>query len=364
MINRYKITALLISGALSLAGCLEHNYDFKVHPNGVIDCHIFIRGDLVDMDDGMDIFPDTSVWQVSRRIEEGEKETVHIIEANAQLDNPLDLSSLFNWSKEPADSLHLRRAFDLKVEKNILFSRWRFSGLFISRSYNRKYGDIWDYVPAECRVLEDEAQLNQMSSSDVDLLEKKFALGVIQWNRARFECVFERIWMNARRSDSSLADTSSIEYNIARSGWFDDLHRYLNLLDVPKPEVVNLDWWVDLRPQFLGRFADFLPMEKIDFIADIADAVEREYLITRDMRDDIYRVRISLPGWTLKTDGQKDSGDCIWEFTGEYLHNEDGVINAESIQFDFINMTGIILIIAIGLSLIYFYRKSRKTAAN
>ncbi len=357
-------TLLFISlSVFCLSGCLEHNYEFKVHPNGSIDCKITIRGDLVDMMDGTDLFPDTTLWQVKHITESDDRETTHIIEAFSHIEDPNLLSSLFLWSKNPADSLFLKKDFKLDIDRNILYHRWRFYGILSSRQFNNLYGDIWDFVPEECRLLEDNYQYEQMPSSDIDMLEKKFALGIIQWNKARYERIFERIFLKAQYRDSSLLDTSSDEYTIARSGWFDDLHRYLNQLDVPQPETVNLDWWKELRPQFLGRFADFLPAEKLNLIADLADAVEKEYHISRDIKDDVYRIKLTLPGWIIRTNGDKESGSLKWEFDGEFLQNYDALINAESIEIDYINIICLTIALVL-LGIMYNYKKKLKKKVN
>lgn len=326
----HLLVSLLIASLL-LAGCLEHSYRISVLPTGGVEINFDIRGDRIDLDDQNELFPDSIAWKLSRRMEDRDDETVHIISGYLILDDFSSFDSVMDWHQSEGDSVFLRRDLTLKKTTGLFGESWRFNGILHSRKFVELYEDIWDYIPEECIKLEDEDARNALTTQEVELLEDKFALGVLQWNRNRYASTFVRVWSILTNSFPVTFDTSSVTFSIAYAGWKDDLHRYLNELDIPEPTTINLDWWEELRPVFIGRLIDITGPQSAEIINRIGMAIEKEYQITKDIQDNMYNFKLNLPGKLTQTNGSvADDGTLGWEIDGKELQNGDGVMFAST----------------------------------
>jgi hypothetical protein len=362
MKTRTFTTAISITALFLLNGCLEHAYHISVLPDNRLEAEFKLRGDRTDMEDGYDMLPDSVSWGLTRSIEEKKDETTYIVEGKRIIAKPSELTSLFYWSRQPLDSLSLKQHFRLESHWNPIGTIWRFEGRFSSREFDNTYGNMWDYIPPECRALEDKDKAESFTAAETKVLEKQFALGVIQWNRVRFERMFDRVWEIMKLRSKDLPDTSATSFSIIRTAWSDDLHRYMNSLDIPEPEMANTNWWKDLRPQFLGRFADILSTDKVITAGEVGDAIEREYQISKDIEDDQYIVKLKIPGKILKSDGQSKDGEQVWEIKGKALLNQNVNMLAVSFQFSIwrLVLLAIILIAFIDWSIRSVIRKRAK----
>lgn len=345
---------------LFLTGCLEHTFKINVFNESNIELQYSGRGDRLDWDDDGQLLPDSTLWNLVRTIEEKEDETIHVIQGSLNIDSLALLSNFWNWNNTQDDTSHLQRSFNVSTNSSLFGRYWIFEGKLKNRNFLNLYGDIWDFVPEECRVLENDELLSDLSTDEIEQLEQKFSIGVLQWNLARYANNFHRVWLKAQNAHKSLPDTSTIEYSIAHSGWRDDLHIYLNQLDVSSPKTVNLDWWEDLRSVFIGRMFDITGPAHIYEIKSIADSFEREYQISKDVEDDTYNILIKLPGKTLGGNGEKgDDGWYSWSFNGNTLLNEDATLTLKSFELSLTRVAIAAFVLILLLNLIK--RRKRKS---
>ncbi len=333
--NTKLISQTVIVAALGsiTSGCLEHTYHISVLPDERVELRYKVAGDRLDFDDELQLLPDSTDWGLERSVEEHENETVHIIEGSLLIARYTQLDRALDWQLTEEDTVYLRRSVSPEKSSQLFGVAWRFHGKLHSRCFDELYGDIWDFVPSECRALDDEEQMDTMTAHEIEMLEVKFALGILQWNRSRYEHRIDRVWELVKARVPGLPDTTAITYSIVRAGWVNDLHRYLNKLDMPEPTTANLDWWSDLRPLFLGRLVDITGPGAVEVISRISDAAEREYQITKDIEDDVFCFKLHLPGRTVRTNGSsEDEGWILWEFTGKELLSQDGVMSATSFE--------------------------------
>jgi len=316
-----------------LCGCIEHTFNLTVFPEAEIEIVYNASGDVMDFKDDGQLMPDSTIWDLRTWTEKRNDETVHNVEARLRLADPLELDKQLNWQHTDEDTVHLQRSFAVEKHPNLLGAVWRFTGVMFSRDFNKIYGDIWDYVPAECKVLEDTKQMEKLTSGEIEMLEEKFSLGVIQWNIERFKKLFDRVWAAATIHIPALGDTSETVLSIARVGWMEDLHQYLNELEIGEPSVANLDWWSDLRPIFLGRLIDVTGPQTADLFGRIGDAIEHKYQISKDIEDDQYNFIVKMPGKTISSNGSpSEEGHIKWEFPGKELQNEDIIMTAKNFK--------------------------------
>ncbi|MDP8239176.1 MAG: hypothetical protein P9X24_08805 [Candidatus Hatepunaea meridiana] len=327
----YIILGIVI--VVILNSCIEHTFNISVLPESGIKVTYYAKGDPMDFDDDGQLLPDSTLWNVKTWIEEKDDENIYHVDASVTFDNYSDLDTLLNWQRNEMDTLHLDHDFSLRRVPNLFGVSWRFTGILYSRRFDEQYGDIWEFIPSECRLLEKDEELDKLPSSAIETLEEKYALGIIQWNINRFVKRFDQVWHLAAVHQTGLSDTSAITLSIARTGWEEDLHQYLNNLDVTEPAMLNLNWWSDLKPVFLGRLIDITGPEIVNLFKDISDAIEQDYQISKDIEDDVFHYIIKIPGKITSSNGSDNEKDeIIWEFAGKDLLNEDGVMIASSFE--------------------------------
>lgn len=324
-------SALLALLILTSSGCLQHTYRFRLLPDKRLYIDYEARGDRIDIEDGFDVFPDSATWNITRSIEEKEDETIHILAASYAVDKLPELNSVMQWEKTADETLQVHRSFNLVREEQLFGKAYYFRGEFQSRRFVEIYGDIWDFIPEECRILDNDQALEELPQEEIDLLRRKFSLGVLQWNLRRYEKRFIRTWEILKLRVSDLPDTSLPVFSIAYAGWSDDLRRYLNRLDIEDPNTINLEWWDDLRPMFTGRLIDVSGIVNADLIGRIGDALEKSYQISKDLKDDVYHVSVMLPGKIMHTNGTAEEDNTIkWELNGEDIMDETEYLEAST----------------------------------
>jgi len=315
-------------------GCIEHTFNLSVKPEGSVDINYHAKGDPMDFDDSGHLLPDSSIWSQKNWVEKTDDGEVHHLEASFTIDIYSDLNKSLDWKRTALDTVYLRHSFNLEKHDGLFGTNWIFTGVLYSRCFSETYGDIWDYVPEECRVLEDDELMKHLSTAEIKTLEEKFAVGVIQWNIGRYVKLFDRVWQSAASRQPALQNTSETTLSIARAGWVEDMHIYLNDLDIENPNTMNLEWWDDLRPVFLGRLIDITGPGNVELFKSVSNALEREYQISKDIEDDNYRFNLELPGSPSSTNGtENEEGSFSWEFTGKELQNDDGIMIAVSFEF-------------------------------
>ncbi len=327
----YFLLFALLTGAL-LTGCIEHTFYITVMPDESVRIAYEMRGDRVDFEDGHELMPDSLTWNMKREVVEEEDRTVHVAHGSVVVKGFDHLNQAFQWGRTSKDTVNLKQTAEL-TERSVIFgTAYKFNLTLHSRRFNDLYGNIWDFVPEECRALQDRDLYDEMSSEEVSLLENKFALGIIQWNHERYLRRLARVWEIVKSRVPDLPDTSSTTFSIAKGGWNDDLRGYLNQLDIPSPSLVYLNWWDDLRPQFLGHLVDIAGVDSTNLIIRVSEAVEDEYRTTMDLKDDAFRFVLSMPGKITDTNGKRVEEGVEWNFSGSDILNQDRELYALSFE--------------------------------
>ncbi len=332
-------------------GCIEHTYKITALPSDRAKLEYQAKGDTLDLHDGKELLPDSTEWNIRRSVEEKDNETIHIIDAENTAETLKEISSKFNWQDSPEDTIYLQRDFNISKQWLIFGDKYTFRGMFKSRRFKEKYGDIWDYVPEECRVLENDATLSSVPAEEIKVLERKFATGVLQWNLVRYEKRFKKVWeILKRKQGHAIDDTSLTAFSIASTAWSEDLRQYLNQMDIPNPNTVDLEWWGDIKSVFMGGLVDLAGVEHAILIREVSESLESEYQISKDIEDDKFVVKVLMPGKPAGSNGRKDdAGFQTWEMPGEELLNKDFIMEASSFEFSYwrIALFGVVLVFGI-----------------
>jgi len=317
-----------------------------------------MQGDRIDMEDGLTLLPDSTVWNSSRTVEENDDETVHIFKSSVYIDSFSQINSILDWSNSAADSVFLSRNIVIKVKDFFLGKSYTFSCNYPSRNYSKRYGDIWDFIPPECRVLEDDDQVDEMTSHEVELLEKKYALGLIQWNRNRYEQRFSKVWNHLKEKQTDLNSIPQSSFSIALAGWKDDLRLHLNSIDANDPDLLNLEWWTELKPLFLGRFIDLIGADNITIVEQISESMDKDYKISRDLDDEEFELNLLLPGKVIQTDGVKgDAESVLWTFSCKEILDHDVNMQSYSVKLSLIKISLTLIALFVILGILWNLRK-------
>ena len=332
-----KLICLLITGLgiISLSGCLEHRFQVRLNNDGSVEAGYRLEGTPSDFGGDHFLLPDSARWQLKRTTENREDETVERLEASATISRYDSLRHYFDWRNSPADTIFLIPELTLDRRWHIAGQRWTFRAVLPSRRFKEFYGDETEFIPPECAaLLENDSLAETLPPEEVSRLEKRYAMGILQWNNERYLRRFDQVWEAVNKADTDLPAVAPETFSIARAAWAEDLHRYLNQMDVPAdPELMNLEWWAELKPLFLGHFVDLLGAEQIPVVIVVAEASEREYQISKSLKTDSYQVRSRLPGIRLKSPPAEREGEwLIWKCSGEELLNEDRSFFAASFQ--------------------------------
>ncbi|MCF7811647.1 hypothetical protein K9N50_11735 [bacterium] len=348
---------------LTSYGCIEHTFNLTVKPDSITDIKYHARGDRMDFDDQGQLFPDSTIWEVKTWIEKTDDDEVHHYESLVTIDDYSKFSEMLNWKKTESDTVYLQHEFNILKQDSWFGTDWIFTGVLYSREFDKLYGDIWDFVPEECRIIDDDEMMKQLSTEEIKILEEKFAVGIIQWNISRYIKLFDRVWQLAEIRQPALMDTSETILSISRAGWAEDLHEYLNDQDIENPNTMNLEWWNDLRPIFLGRLIDVAGEENVELFSTIGNSLERKYQISKDIEDDNFIFNLELPGNPSSTNGKEDeNGRLTWEFSGKELQNSDGIMTAVSFEFSLWRTALIAFLIMLALNIIRtFVKKSLRS---
>ncbi len=331
-----NISTIIASGLLlfGLLGCIEHTYTIRVLPEDQLELKYEARGDRIDLMDGRELFPDSTTWTIEWSEEQSDEETVHVLSATIPPQPLSSLSQVMDWTQTSADSIHLKRTVTLEKKEMLFGIKWEFNSTFFSRRFDERYGSIWDFVPDECRVLDDEEVKKTLMPKELELLENKFALGILQWNRARFVRRFDNVWDILKQKHPTLSDASESLYEEARVLWEKDLHQYLNKLDIKDPTIADLNWWDDIGGLFAKRMTLIASKSFLDEIILTSDALELEYQITKDSEDDQFNFKLFLPGRLTDSnaDDKDEDGLEVWSFYGRDLLNGDEQLSASSFE--------------------------------
>ncbi len=357
--SKFTLLASILIFAGLLSGCLEHRYHISVLSDQTVNLRYELRGDRIDLEDGNELLPDSVQWSIERKVEESEDQTTYVLKGGISLSSTEELASALDWRKKSGDSIYFRPITSFSTRSILWGKILEFKTIIPSRKFNESYGDIWEFVPEECRAIEDEEALKLLPADDVKMLELKFGLGVIQWNRARYERAFDVVWNISQTKKLLLPDENQTGYYVAKAGWTDDIHTYLNSLDVGKPQTANLNWWADLRSQFLSRFSNLTDASSVVLVAEIADVIERKYLVSKDLDDDNFHFELTSPGFVSANNGSRTDQSVSWEFSGKDISNQEMVMVASTYQLDYLQIT--ITLFIIGIVIVLILRRNRNS---
>jgi hypothetical protein len=240
-------------------------------------------------------------------------------------------------------------------------SFYNFECRFEGRNRTELEGDLWMYIPEECRVLE-SGEDTTLSDHERLILEEKYAAGMIIWNTERYKLrareIITRSMANRPEVDlpQQWVDSAMVEADSL-------IDAYASSIAVVDLDLVNLEWWDDLAPRINQILTENLNIigDTIIFgeIVQVGELLEMRHQVTEDLMDESFKIRTDMPGRVISDNSlAMEEGVLIWTFNGEDLEDDDILLKATSLYLYPGRIIGV-LVLALAVFLAVKLRKPK-----
>lgn len=361
------LIAIFIIIALS-SSCLKHRFSFTVTEDGSVEYKYRASGDSTDLYDGLTILPDKDKWYVSEIVEvdtaSGKPDTMFSYIAAKNFTDGTSLPANFADDNPELAGIALAHPSSLKRQNLFFMVNYIFEMTFLSREKTKLFGSPDDYIPEECKLLEDGGSVSDSLRS---ILENIRDEGYREW---AVDLFINRYLHSIEYAGKNNPKLSAFSEKITT---FEDsvrVYLYLSLGKYFETDDVNFnDIWGEISP---GGYDIMSGILGIDQDSEIFQEIEKrakhlntQLAATSDLDDDNFIIEVNLPGKVRSTNADSLSGSTlIWEFGGSDIADSTIFLSAVSTiyHFDYIYVGGAVVIIALILILRgVFSQKKKKT---
>ena len=355
------ISVALIFVALLYCGCIEHRFMYKFDRQGVCDFSYQARGDSLDIYEPEGSYPASPLFlvQTSTEIDSSGNET-HILEAQTRIWGD-SLPRTLGLKEVPFAEVFLKHPGELTRTPLFFMTFYNFECRFEGRRRSELEGDRWEFIPEECRRLE-SGEDSTLSNDERQILEEKYAAGMLLWNRERYKLRTREILETslANRPEADLpqqwVDSALVEADSL-------IDAYASSIAVIDLDLVNLEWWDELEPRInqvltenLNMIGDTILHGEIVYVSEL---LEMRHQVTEDLMDESFEVRADLPGRVINDNSMAmEVGVLIWKFNGEDLADNDVLMRATSLYLFPGRIAGV-LVLALAIFLAVKLRKPK-----
>jgi len=329
MSSRLRLIFKVISSAIFLCGCLEHDEEIRVNADGSVEVRRLAKGDREDLYGGIAL-PSGPGWAIKEWSEtdsEGHEQCFYL--ATGRFGSAAEIPQTFEKSRP---ELALRCVTSVSIERKPGFQIYEFTRVFKGRDAH-KYD-----VLKETKIEKTLSEKAEKEGLDAFLPEEKRAYfeqvaevelesQVLRHEEAMVELVKEgRLSMATR--EAALGSFRSILGDWLRSA-------------IERAVVGSEADLASLGEEWKAKKAEAqrVSVEKTIEDPDLAhallqaiEATEFKWSITEDLSDDSFKLRVNLPGRIFWTNGLvNESGQATWEFDGSELQGGDLTCRAYSI---------------------------------
>ncbi len=348
--------AVLLFVGMFGSGCISHTFLYKFDLTGECEFTYIARGDSADIFNPPGSYPTEPFFEVTTRKEVDSTGTeTFILEAHQLLPGD-SLPETMGLRSTPGTEVFLEHPTKLRRTSLFFAVVFKFDEVFKGRKRTEIEGEKWDFIPEECRILENDPDSLGISEADHIVLKEKYAEGLLRWNKERYKRRIREILERAQKLhpdikvpdewlESALAETDSL------------IEAHTSVLDFDELNLSDLEWWDDLSAE-----VNLILSENLNIIGDstlkaeivhIGELLEMRHQVTEDLMDESFEVRVDLPGRVLKSNAKAmDTGVLIWKFEGEDLADDDITLSALSLYLFADRIAGIlVLIVALFLAI-------------
>jgi len=361
-----KLLPLLLLIGLISSSCLQHKHKITVLEDGTVEYEYTASGDSADLYDGLTVLPEGIPWEIEVYSQldttEGRNDTVYYYKARAKFPKGSKLPGGFGLENPEFAQISLAHPLKVKCQELFFLTNYVFEFSFNNRNSKKLYGDLWDYVPEECRKLETGDSLSEAEKAD---LEGKYIIGARKWYLQMLQNRFHRSLIEAMKKNPKVqVDTANIERA------FTTLDEYLlkKFVEIEKLETFDGRYvWKEVFTEgynlleeqlnFLGDTTFFVDMRTI------GEILSKEYDVTEDLSDEMITVELKLPGVSKSNNADTVMQNLVWEINGDDIRDSTVVLSAMSTVYrkDRLIVGGIILA---GLTIFVLWSALKTKAKN
>ncbi|MBI5863187.1 MAG: hypothetical protein HZB38_01475 [Planctomycetes bacterium] len=337
MRTRWIMAAGVLAGsALFLAGCLERKETIHVAPDGSVAMHVNLSGDPGDFDAGDALPSRESGWQIEmRREKDANDKEQQILETTREFGHSQELPDAYvEQNDERYDaSLHFPTAVTIERRRDGVY--YHFKRTYKAREQAR-YNAVREQNPELFAEIEgfggkDPAELTvEQRSKIVEALRKTEAAKQVEYLLAGVEAMKDR-W--PQHFGLLVRQTLLDEYKKL------DPRRVADLLAEPASESRDAEInETGQRVLVAGREAVHrmlrnldVPSREIDQFFAAADREEKRRIVSEDIGDERWTVRVQMPGEIIASNATSlDNGVAEWAFDGKLMYDRDQVLMVTS----------------------------------
>jgi hypothetical protein len=346
---------------LNLSGCIQHRFLTIIHPDGSVTHTYEASGDSADLYDNKITLPSGFWWKIETETSvDTSGQTVYTYRAKLNVPSARNIPESYAPEVAQFPEILLRHPIDIERYDALIGILFRYHQTFINRQKDAKYGNIWDTIDPECRILLDDTKADSLPKEEKERLQALYLDGLIAWSRQ----------MIVRRCHAILKRDLELHPNIALSPEqiknAEQSVESFTLQWMPEDSGMSILLGEDDLWETLGKPALNNMTEELRYIGDssfqadlvnLADMYQWEYDITKDLEDDEFQVKIILPGYYISDNAKEKNGDTLsWEFSGKDFYNENVLLKAQSIYVRWIPMS-IFGLVVLGLIIWLLRRK-------
>jgi len=349
------------------SGCVEHRYLYRFNLDGSAELTYTARGDSADIHDPAYSLPEAPFYAINTWTElDTAGNPVYNYEAKARFSpDSLPSNPGLREAAGVSPSILLQHPTTMRPIHLYFLSIFRYEQTFESRRRTTLEGDRWDYIPAECKVLE-SGKDSLLSAEEREALEQKYAAGLLAWNAGRYKLRFREILdTTLARHPDKMPSRERLEGAIQQLEAM--LDSYYAALPVVELDLVKLEWWDALEPE-----VHRILLENLNQIGDtslqvaalqVSDMLELRRQVDEDLVDESFTVQVDLPGRVLRSNtNTMEKGVLQWRILGQDFEDQDVVLAASSLYLYPARIFGAFVLIAALIIGLKARRRTEETA--
>ena len=350
--NKLKLFPPLFLLLLLLSSCLQHHFKITVNQDGSVDYQYTASGDSADLYDELISLPKGLPWEIEEYIEidtsDSEPDTVYYYRAKAHFAQGEPLPAAFGGETVDFASVDLQHPLTIRRQDLFFMVNYYFDFRFPSRRWLELYGNPKDYIPEECRILEETDSLDEVIKAELEAKEEQ---GYKIWLAVTVSDFFIKS-LRQYITENPQAPIDTLKFTQVREELKEFFIIYFSSIDSELDDSSALS---SIFPKGFEILKENLGLPRDEALYDelmsIWRAFEREYMMTLDLGDEAFTTELYLPGKLRSSNADSVSEFIGWEFDGADITDSTIVLSAVSTIYrqEQLYIAGVILIIVIVL---------------
>lgn len=318
-------------------GCLDREEGITVLEDGSIRVVHELSGDAGDLNGGaawLPLGPDYSVRRFTRETKDGKRK--HCAVAEAHYASAAAMPERFAPDDHPLADAALHFTTDLHVEEQSDGVHYLFVRRYVGRNWGRYAFERRRAFPDAVEQLMDSGPIEKLAPEQQRQVLAAFA----DFERRKLQAWVEFALADVARERDDVTDATRWRGQLLAT---DAINSYaagqlsgeqlLGLLDLA-PSVLEettdaiLTAWIGAALEAAGSR---LPTAAQGRLRERFDYYRHDFEVSEDLRDENFKLTVTMPGKILRSNGQGQHSQARWSFSGQELCDGDRVLIVESV---------------------------------